>query len=402
MNRLSHTYSVFLAFVFCCASIQCVGFAFAQTQTRIAPSSNAAQTPLRAVWIPQPKHTDFWRSPDDMTRHLKSLNDAGINTLCVVVWNQGRTFFRSKSLKNLIGHEVDERFVSPTLTRDPLAEVIAAAKPYNMRVYAWFEFGFATDVNNGTGREIVAARPHWQALKADGKPLIRNGFRWMNAFDPEVQDFMLALMMEVVEGYEVTGIQGDDRLPAFPGEGGYNDNVKAMYAKAHNGKAPPNDHKDAAWVQWRADRMGEFQARVYREAKMRKPNVEVTLAPPVFPWSRDDWLMDWPRWFETGIVDRVFPQVYRKDVASYQAEIDKIVQRQVPTRLLDRVHPGLLTRLSDGYAAPMSLIEAQVAVNRRAGIAGEAYFFNEGVMRDIEGYKKMYRPELKGEHEKNR
>jgi uncharacterized lipoprotein YddW (UPF0748 family) len=363
-----------------------LALATAATATPAQTTPTASSTPLRGVWIPQPAHTDFWRSPEDMKRHIAALHDAGINTLCVVVWNQGRTFYKSRTLKELIGIEVDERMAG----RDPLAEVVAAAKPYNMRIYAWFEFGFATDVNNGPGREIVQRKPDWVAQKSDGTPLIRNGFRWLNAFDLEVQDFMLALMMEVVSGYNITGIQGDDRLPAFPGEGGYNDNVKAAYAFAHGGVMPPANHKDAGWVQWRADRLGEFQQRVYRETKRRKPSMEVTLAPPVFPWSRDDWLMDWPAWFKAGWVDRVFPQIYRKDLKSYEAELGKIVDAQVPKALHHKVHPGLLFRLSDGYAASIELISAQVAANKRAGVGGEVYFFNEGVMKNLTAIKTMY------------
>lgn len=341
---------------------------------------------IRGVWIPQPAHTDFWRSPEHMARHMKVLHEAGINTIAVVVWNQGRTYFKSPTLKNLIGVDVDERLAG----RDPLAEVIAAAKPYKLRVYAWFEFGFAADVRDGKGREISLKKPQWVAERADGSKLVRNGFRWLNAFDPDVQDFMLGMMMDLVEQYDVTGIQGDDRLPAFPGEGGYNANVKAAYAAAHEGRAPPGDHRNAAWVQWRADRLGEFQARVYRETKKRKPQVEVTLAPPVFPWSRDDWLMDWPAWMKAGHVDRVFPQIYRKDLASYEAEVKKIVTAQVPAAALSRVHPGVLLSLADGYVAPMTLIAQQIAANRRAGFGGEVYFFNEGVMKNPDAFKALH------------
>jgi uncharacterized lipoprotein YddW (UPF0748 family) len=359
---------------------------FTAASGQAEPAAAAAHPAIRGVWIPQPAHTDFWNSPADMARHLAALNNAGINTLCVVVWNQGRTYFKSPTLKKLIGVDVDERLVG----RDPLAEVVAAAKPYNMRIYAWFEFGFAADVRDGKGREISLKNPHWVAQKADGSPLIRNGFRWLNAFDVAVQDFLLAMMMEVVDGYDITGIQGDDRLPAFPGEGGYNDNVKAAYAAAHQGRMPPTNHKDSAWVQWRADRLGEFQARVYRETKRRKPQMEVTLAPPVFPWSRDAWLMDWPAWMQAGIVDRVFPQIYRKDVASYEAELHKITRTQLPPALHHKVHPGLLIRLSDGYVASMELVAAQVSANRRAGVGGEVYFFNEGVMRNLDAFKALY------------
>lgn len=46
-------------------------------------------------------------------------------------------------------------------------------------------------------------------------------FFWWNGLHPEVQYFMHDLVLEVVKNYKVDGIQGDDRLPAMPSEGGY-------------------------------------------------------------------------------------------------------------------------------------------------------------------------------------
>ena len=43
----------------------------------------------------------------------------------------------------------------------------------------------------------------------------------MNAIHPEVQQFLLDMVQEVIRSYDVDGIQGDDRLPAMPSEGGY-------------------------------------------------------------------------------------------------------------------------------------------------------------------------------------
>ena len=45
-------------------------------------------------------------------------------------------------------------------------------------------------------------------------------FFWWNELHPEVQDFMNKLVLEVVNNYNIDGIQGDDCLPAVPGEGG--------------------------------------------------------------------------------------------------------------------------------------------------------------------------------------
>ena len=54
--------------------------------------------------------------------------------------------------------------------------------------------------------------------------MTKNKFQWMNAFHPEVQDFMLDLISEILFSYPtIDGIQGDDRLPALPSTAGYDE-----------------------------------------------------------------------------------------------------------------------------------------------------------------------------------
>ena len=69
---------------------------------------------------------------------------------------------------------------------------------------------------------------------------------------------MLFRSLDVVKNYDVDGIQGDDRLPAMPAEGGYDDYTLQLYATENNGKAPPVDPKEPSWLQWKADRLSAF------------------------------------------------------------------------------------------------------------------------------------------------
>ena len=121
--------------------------------------------------------------------------------------------------------------------------MIEEAHKMNIKVHAWMEYGFAAS-NNRNGGEIIAAKPEWKALDAEGKLLTKNGFEWMNAMLPEVQDFMTSLAVEIATNYDVDGIQGDDRLPAMPSTGGYDDYTKNLYSDEHNGAEPPIDYKN--------------------------------------------------------------------------------------------------------------------------------------------------------------
>ncbi len=342
-----------------------------------APLPIIVKDAIRGVWIPTPNHTDFWNSKALIASHLDALAKNQINAIFVVIWNQGRTFYPSQVMKNFTGVEIDERLQG----RDPLAEIIEAAKPRGIKVFVWFEFGFATDINDGKGREILLKKPQWSALNKDGKQVIRNGIRWMNAFDPEVQDFMLSLWMEVVDKYDVAGLQGDDRLPALPSDGGYDPLTVGLYRKAHDGRDPPKNHKDANWIQWRADILNRYMQRIYTETKKRKPAMIVSMAPSVYPWCRDEFLQDWPSWVKNGWVELVTPQVYRKDVLQYEKIIREMAEKHIAPEHHKIIFPGLLTRLSDGYQADAALLKKMVEVNRKHGFGGEVYFYNEGVTK---------------------
>ncbi len=356
------------------------------TTTVVPALPMRAEGATRGVWIPTPDHTDFFASRARIEAQLRDLADVGINTVFVVMWNQGRTLYPSRVMKDFNGVEIDERLRG----RDPLQEVIDAAKPLGIKVFAWFEFGFATDMNGGKGREIAQQKPHWVALNAAGKPVIKNGFHWLNALDEEVQDFMLSLLMEVVDKYDVAGIQGDDRLPAMPSEGGYNAGIVDLYRAAHVGRSPPMNAKDPAWVQWRADRLSRFMARIHDEAKKRKPAMLISMAPSVFPWGRDEYLQDWPLWVKNGWVDNVSPQLYRKDFKAYQQTLQAITRGQIRESDKHRLTPGILLDAGKNYRASDALITEMIEENRREGVIGEVYFFNEGVRARLPLLKKLY------------
>lgn len=66
----------------------------------------------------------------------------------------------------------------------------------------------------------------------------------MAGTNPDVQNFLLSLIMEVIDNYDVDGVQGDDRLPAMPIEGGYDSITVAIYKSERSGSNPPSSYTD--------------------------------------------------------------------------------------------------------------------------------------------------------------
>ncbi len=342
--------------------------------------------PVRGVWLTNVA-SDALFSRENVAEAVRTCHELGINTIFVVTWNKAMTMYRSQVMKELTGYEVDPLLDPDNSGRDPLQEVIDEARKYGIKVIAWFEFGFSSSYLEDGGI-ILERRPHWASLDVNGNLTTKNNFEWMNALDREVQDFILSLILEVAENYDVDGIQGDDRLPAMPSEGGYNPEVIEAYKADHFGEAPPAYHKDFNWVQWRSEILNDFMVRIYEEVKAVDPNLIVSMSPSIFPWAKEEYLQDWPTWVNFGYVDMIVPQVYRRDKEAYTRTLEAQLRYVLPQKRHLLV-PGVLIRVGDEQPSH-ELLRHKLDENRRLGMDGEVHFFYEGLHKYRDLLKEYY------------
>jgi uncharacterized lipoprotein YddW (UPF0748 family) len=200
---------------------------------------------MRGVWVTTTASTAL-DSKENIQAMVAACKAAGMNHIFIVVYNNARTIYPSTVMQNLIGKPQLEKFAG----RDPLKECVDEAKLQGLKVHAWFEYGFASSYS-ANGGPIVAAKPNWAGIALGGNLLVKNGFDWLNGIHPEVQQFMIDLFKEVVTKYEVDGVQGDDRLPAMPSNGGYDTYTSALYRTETGNATPPNNPAETNWVNWR-------------------------------------------------------------------------------------------------------------------------------------------------------
>lgn len=361
----------FFVFLFCC-----FGCSPTETETDVRE--------VRGVWITN-VDSDVLFDTETLRQGIEFLSARGFNVIFPVVWNKGFTLYPSDVMAEYFGeaYRIDPLFAEQR--RDPLRELIGIAREYDMAVIPWFEFGFAASYR-ADGGHIIARYPHWAAKDADGALLEKNGFEWMNAFHPEVQEFMLALIREVCENYDIDGIQGDDRLPALPSEGEYSDYTRTLYHE-ETGTYPPADPSEPEWLQWKADKLTEFGGRLYEMVKTIDSSLVVSMSPSIYPWSKEEYLQDWPEWIRRGQVDMIHPQAYRYDIESYkQAASDVAWYAGITARNGERyidvdpvvTAPGVLIKVGNRYNGPEYVKEA-VRFNRELGFQGEVFFFFEGL-----------------------
>lgn len=348
-------------------------FVLVWTTMACSSTETSGSEPRSGFWLTN-VDSDALFSHKGLKEVVTTCVEYGFNTIYVVTWNRGYTLYPSEVMEKQFGMSMDPKLQG----RDPLKDLIRLAHAKNIKVIAWFEFGFASSYHEPDGGHIIRTKPHWAARDTAGRIVTKNGFQWMNAFDPEVQSFVQSLIEEVVTRYDVDGIQGDDRFPALPTLGGYDSLTVSWYRSEHQGQHPPQNPKDTAWVEWRAQRLNAFLEQLSTDLRTLDPELTLSFSPSIYPWSKFEYLQDWPTWVREGWVDEVVPQIYRYDFPAYKKALDAIVTEQVDPEHLPKVVPGILLKVGT-YLAHDTLLHQMVTANREAGLPGEVFFFYEGI-----------------------
>ncbi len=335
-----------------------------------------AQQPneMRAVWI---TNVDSYVLFNDINiiNAMDYLDSLNINVIFPVVWNKGYTLYPSKIMDSLFNTPI-----WPTFTgKDPLKKIILEAHRHGIEVIPWFEFGFSSSYSQNGGH-IISKFPGWAAKNSNGNLVVKNGFDWMAGTNPEVQNFMISLITEVIDNYDVDGIQGDDRLPAMPYEGGYDSATVAIYKFEHNGANPPGNPGDQNWRQWRADKLTEFLSRMRDSIKTRGKDFILSVSPSPYPFGYNEYLQDSPKWLQQGLVDNIIPQLYRQDISSYSFELTKALS-YIPPDKKDIFFPGILAKVGSYLISPDLLLKS-ISANRQNNVNGESFFFYEAFTAD--------------------
>jgi uncharacterized lipoprotein YddW (UPF0748 family) len=330
-----------------------------------------AQVPrqeIRGVWITN-NDLNILKDRAKVQEAVTQLRELNFNTVYPVVWNAGYVMYPSQVAKDL---EIQPFVFKGLDGHDILADLIDKSHRQKLLVIPWFEFGFmAPDTS-----ELALNKPGWLTQKQDGSTIsvtAAGEVSWLNPFHPEVQQFIIDLLVELTNKYDIDGIQFDDHT-SLPYEFGYDKYTVDLYTKETQ-KSPPNDYKNPEWVNWRANKITEFMVRLNNTVKQIKPKMIFSISPNYYDYAYKFQLQDWLNWARLNIVDELVMQVYRENLDSFTSKLSRPeieeVKQIIPTGI--GIMAGLRTK-------PVSIqqIQSQVRAVQQRDL-GVAFFYYESL-----------------------
>ncbi|MDB9483395.1 glycoside hydrolase family 10 protein, partial [Dolichospermum circinale CS-537/05] len=330
-----------------------------------------AQVPrqeIRGVWVTN-NDLNILKDRTKVQEAVTQLRELNFNTVYPVVWNAGYVMYPSKVAKDL---EIQPFVFKGLDGHDILADLIDRSHRQKLLVIPWFEFGFMTPNSS----ELALNKPGWLTQKQDGgttSVTAAGEVSWLNPFHPEVQQFIIDLLVELTNKYDIDGIQFDDHT-SLPHEFGYDKYTVALYTKETQ-KTPPKDYKDPEWVNWRANKITEFMVRLNNTVKQIKPKMIFSISPNYYDYAYKFQLQDWLNWARLNIVDELVMQVYRENLDSFTSKLSRPeieeVKQIIPTGI--GIMAGLRTK-------PVSIqqIQSQVRAVQQRDL-GVAFFYYESL-----------------------
>ena len=313
ITRLMHLYKHFLLFVLSLFILQNVS---AQSDTLLRYKLTPKRE-FRAVWIATVENID-WPKPKSATDQQKQqlvdiLDDhqqTGINAVFFQVRPAADAFYAkgtepwSKWLNGIQGQ-------APNPAYDPLEFAITEAHKRGMELHAWFNPYRATNDNKYyalSPNHISNLKPEWFFTYGSQK--------FFNPGLPEVREYIIHIILNVLDNYDVDGIHMDDYFYPYLIDG-QSVNDGDAYAK-YGGRFA--DIKD-----WRRNNVDTLIHMLSDSIHKHKPHVKFGVS-PFGIWANKyqnpegsdthggssyyENYADARKWMKEGWVDYVVPQLY--------------------------------------------------------------------------------------------
>ena len=281
------------------------------------------QPEIRAIWLDRGTIVRA-KSEQDLAKVFDQLAAAGFNTVFFETVNASYPIYPSRVAPEQ----------NPLVKGwDPLAAAVKLAHQRGMELHAWvWMFAAANQRHNTILNQpasypgpLLKALPEWAMFDPRGRlfdPSTKKAF--LDPANPQVRQYLMALLEEIVTRYEVDGIQLDYIRYPFQDP---RVNQTFSYGKAARQQfkeltgidpiqvSPSQRDLWQKWTDFRIRQIDSFVATV--STRLRKQRPSLILSAAVFPLPRQERLQrlqqNWEEWAIRGDIDLVVPMTYALD-----------------------------------------------------------------------------------------
>lgn len=308
---------------------------------------------VRALWVARTSLT----SPRAVAEMVESARGAGFNTLLVQVRGRGDAYFVEGMEPRAAA------LASQPESFDPLAHVLALARPKKLRVHAWITVNLVSSASDlpASREHVVYRHPEWlmvpreiardmSLLNPKSVLYLDKLARWIRSQPTEVEGLYLSpippgsadrtvqVIADLVTRYPIDGLHLDyirypnaefdysrESLEAFR-----DDRLEKLDARerARRERAAGKDlvawaeADPAEWQAFRHARLTRLVSRIAASLRARRPGALLSAA--VYPdpdRAAEERLQDWGGWVDRRLLDVVCPMAYATDTGAFTTQI---------------------------------------------------------------------------------
>lgn len=267
---------------------------------------------FRGAWVatvgnidwPSDRNATPGKQISELVTNFEKLKEAGINAILFQIRTECDALYESE-LEPWSFWLTAEQGKKPKPFFDPLEFAISEAHARGMELHAWFNpyRSVKTDGEyKNAFNHISVTNPDWI--------LSFGNYKMLDPGHPEVQEFVLKIMTDVLTRYDVDGIHFDDYFYPYVPKVSNEDSL--TFAKYNRGITDLDD--------WRRDNINSLMAKIYEVIKAVKPHVKFGISPFGIvenKYTATDGFNSYSmiycdplNWIKNKIVDYINPQLY--------------------------------------------------------------------------------------------
>ena len=153
-------------------------------------------------------------------------------------------------------------------------------------------------------------------------------------------------------------------------------------------------------MRWRAEKVNEYARQFVQEIRAKRPGLLISLSPAVYPWSWENYLLEWPQWAAWSEKDRntsatvsdaakkitprwdeFIPQAYRFSFDAFEKtwlEQNEFIKSLGANRQQDLI--AGLRIVGDGKDSSWAQLRDSILLTRKMNNGGHVMWYSRGVL----------------------